>query len=238
MSNTWSTTSVTVLACAVLAATAAAPFAARELKAQVGHPPDRSPYRDIRVSHALLLSAGYMNGSGGKLRAGPSVGPVAGFRYTIYLGGPFEAIMGAAGAALERVVYSNGVPGDTLRQGVLLAEAGLGFVITGRKSWHGLAPYLGAALGAAFGESVPEDTTGFNFRRRFQFGGQAGIRWYPTSIFSVQLELKNTLWRLVYPASFFRNPPGQPLLNPSTDSGRQWTHNPSLSLGIGLRIRS
>lgn len=238
MSNTWPTTIGSVLACAALASTAATPFAAPALKAQVGHPPNRSPYRDIRVSHALTLSAGYVNGSGGKLRAGPSVGPVASLRYSIHLGGPFEAVMGAAGAELERTVYANGVPSDTVRQGVLLADVGLGFVVTGHKTWHGLAPYVGVTLGAAFGEGVPEDTTGFNFKRRFQFGPQAGIRWYPTSSLSVQLEFKDTLWRLVYPASFFRNPPGQPLLKPSVDSDRQWTHNPALSFGIGLKIRS
>lgn len=208
------------------------------LQAQVGHPPDRSPYRDIRVSHSLILGGGYLRGSGGKIGAGPSEGPIAGLRYSIYLGGPFEAVIGAAGASLLRPIYSNGIPSDTVRQEVLVADAGLGFLLTGRKTWRGLAPYFGATLGAAFGESVPEDTTGFAFRRRFQFGPHVGVRWYPSQALSVRLELRDILWRLVYPRSFFVNPPNDPLLDASIDSQREWTHNPALTLSIGLRIRS
>lgn len=211
---------------------------ADSLEAQVGHPPDRSPYRDLRVSHSLTLGSGYLRGSGGKVGAGPSQGPLAAVRYSIYLGGPFEAVIGAAGASLSRVIYSNGIPGDTVRQEILIADAGFGFLLTGRKTWHGLVPYFGATLGAAFGESVPEDTTGFTFRRRFQFGPHAGVRWYPSQAWSIRLEFRDILWRLVYPRSFFVNPPGQPLLNESTDGQRQWTHNPALTLWVGLRIRS
>jgi hypothetical protein len=211
---------------------------AGSLEAQVGHPPDRSPYRDIRVSHSLIVGGGYLKGSGGKIGAGPSEGPVAGLRYSIHLGGPFEAVIGAAGASLLRPIYSNGIPGDTVRQEVLIADAGLGFLLTGRKSWRGLVPYFGATLGAAFGEGVPQDTTGFVFRRRFQFGPHAGVRWYPSQALSLRVELRDILWRLVYPRSFFVNPPSQPLLDRSTDPERQWTHNPALTLSIGLRIRS
>ncbi len=211
---------------------------AGSLEAQVGHPPDRSPYRDLRVSHSLIIGGGYVWGSGGKIGAGPSEGPMAGLRYSIHLGGPFEAVIGAAGASLLRAVYSNGIPSDTVRQEILVADAGLGLLLTGRKTWRGLLPYLGATLGAAFGESVPQDTTGFTFRRRFQFGPHLGVRWYLSQAMSIRLEFRDIVWRLVYPRSFFVNPPDQPLLDASADGERQWTHNPSLTLSIGLRIRS
>jgi hypothetical protein len=208
------------------------------VEAQVGHPPDRSPYRDLRVSHSLVLGSGYLLGSGGKIGAGPSQGPVVGLRYSIHLGGPFEAVIGAAGASLSRPIYSNGVPSDTVRQEVLIADAGLAFLLTGRKSWRGLVPYIGATLGAAFGENVPQDTSGFTFRRRFQFGPQVGVRWYPSQALGLRFEFRDILWRLVYPRSFFVNPPNDPVLDASTDSRQQWTHNPALTLSIGFRVRS
>ncbi|HWP36796.1 MAG TPA: hypothetical protein VNL18_04500, partial [Gemmatimonadales bacterium] len=54
----------------------------RSAPGQVGHAPERSPYRDLPARQILLLQGGYLFGSGGSARAGPHNGPFAGIRYT------------------------------------------------------------------------------------------------------------------------------------------------------------
>jgi hypothetical protein len=206
---------------------------------QVGHLPERSPFRDLEVRHALVLQGGYLTGSGGRASAGPTDGPMATLRYTIHLGGPVEAILGVAGADLQRVVHNSGLPPDTVGQSVLLGEAGFGFLITGEKTWHGLVPYVAATMGAAFGGSVPSDSSGFEFRTRFHFGPQVGIRWYATRKVSLRLEGRDLMWRLRYPASYYVLDLSSGVLPPllPTDPDREWVHNLSLTLALGFAIR-
>ncbi|HEX9581896.1 MAG TPA: hypothetical protein VF970_12400 [Gemmatimonadales bacterium] len=208
---------------------------------QVGHRPEGSPFRDLQVRHALLFQGGYLSGSGGRAAAGPTDGPMVGLRYTIHLGGPWEAIFGAAGADLQRVVHSPGLAPDTVGQSVLMGETGFAFLLTGEKSWHGLVPYVAATMGAAFGGSVPADSTsGYQFQTKFHFGPQVGVRWYTTRRISLRLEGRDVMWRLRYPASFFDLVPGSlviPPLLPGFDPDREWTHNLSLTLALGFAIR-
>ena len=49
--------------------------------AQVGHPPDRSPYRTIRYGQYVGASASYFNGVGGRIGVAPHKGAMAGLRY-------------------------------------------------------------------------------------------------------------------------------------------------------------
>src|SRR5207247_8088469 len=62
---------------------------------------------------------------------------------------------------------------------VVLADAGLQLVLTGKKTWRGFAPYLGGALGVAVGGRSPRDTSRYDFGTKFAVMPEAGIRWYP-----------------------------------------------------------
>lgn len=206
--------------------------------AQVGHDPDRSPYRDLQASHTLIMSVGYLAGSGGRLSAGPADGPLAGARYSLRLGGPFEAVLGLVGGRLQRVIYDSIVASDTAVQYVAIADAGFHFLITGQKSWRGLVPYFGATMGVVYADPVPADSgTAFRFRTKFQFGPQVGIRWYPSRGLSVRIEGRDILWRVRYPAQFFRLPAGAPPLDSSSDPDREWVHNPALTIALGVATR-
>jgi len=230
------------MACAVgLLIVLAFVFAPRTAWAQVGHPPESSPYRDLTVRHALMLQGGYLSGSGGRAAAGPTDGVLLGLRYTIHLGGPVEAIFGVGGADLQRVVHNPAAAPVTVSQSVMITEAGFGFLITGEKTWHGLVPYVATTMGAAFGGSVPADTSGFTFQTKFHFGPQVGIRWYASPRLSFRLEGRDVMWRLRYPNSFFTLFPGSTVLPPliqGIDPSREWTHNLSLTLALGFAIRN
>lgn len=213
----------------------------RAAHSQVGHRPEQSPFRDLTVRHALLVQGSYLAGSGGRAEAGPADGPVASLRYTIHLGGAWEAIFGVGGADLQRVVHTPGLDPDTVGQSVLLGEVGFGFLLTGQKTWHGLVPYVAATMGAAFGGNVPADSTsGYRFQTKFHFGPQVGIRWYTSPKFSLRLEGRDLMWRLRYPNSYFDPVTGSTWIPPllrGRDPMAEWTHNLSLTLALGIAIR-
>lgn len=214
--------------------------------AQVGYPPDASPYRDMRVSQYLTLTAGYLTGGTGDAGVGPTDGLLGGIRWDIRLSGPAYAHFGVSGGLLERLVIdpTRGVEDrirDTVRQSVYVADAGLGLVLTGQKTWNGLAPYVAATLGLALGGAVPEDSSGFRFSTRFHIGPQVGVRWHVGERLHLRLEGRDILWRLRYPPGFFSRPAGAPddppVLDPEQSKGAQWVHHPTLVLSIGYALR-
>src|SRR3990172_12644690 len=77
-------------------------LAARPAPAQVGHDPQPSPYRDLRASHQITFSGGYLSGGGGEAGVGPKQGPLAGLRYSLSLSGALEMTVGAHGGSLDR----------------------------------------------------------------------------------------------------------------------------------------
>ena len=210
--------------------------------AQVGHDPAHSPYRDIRGSQAFTAVVGYLSGSSGKVGVGPSDGKTIGAKWEIRLGGPTTAFVGFEVADLERAVIDpRRGPADrvvgTADQSVSLATVGINIYLTGPKTWHGIAPYLGFGMGLAFGGEVPEDSSDFAFNTRFQLEPHFGIKWLPNQRVTFRFELKDVLWQLRYPSAFFNDPefaPGQPpVLDPNVDSDTQWVHHPTFSISIG-----
>jgi hypothetical protein len=213
--------------------------------AQVGHRPDASPYREIAGKYSLTLFGGQSWGSGGKVEVGPGGGPLGGARFDLHLAGPGAIQLGLALGSFDRVLLnpSDTVPENrvlgTTSQSVILVDGGLNFVFTGEKTWHGLAPYLGASLGLALGGDVPEDTlSGFTFSTKFIVGPQLGVRWHITDRVLVRFEARDVIWRLSYPGGFFELPEGtsedvEPLLDPRFNKQTQWTHNPMLLAALG-----
>ena len=219
---------------------------ARGLGAQVGYPPEKSPYRDIVSSQGFSLYGGYLAGSRGRVGIGPAGGPVGGVRYDLSIGGPTDVVFGAGYGTLKRFVVDPGA--DTLTrttgpvtQPMVLVEAGLKVLLTGRKTWHRLAPYIGANIGMAFGGNIAQDTSGFNFNSKFLVGPQLGVHWYPSESITVRLEGRDLFWQLKYPSSFFatpaRAPTQPPVLNTTTDPSSEWIQHPGLLLSIGFAFR-
>ncbi|MFZ5623762.1 MAG: hypothetical protein ACOY71_04930 [Gemmatimonadota bacterium] len=220
----------------------AAPLAS--LHAQVGYPPSKSPYRDIPQAGSFTFTAGRFGGNGGKLGIGPHGGTQYGLRYELRLGRPISFLVGGHYADLERLVAN---PSDSVarritgpvKQSVVIAEAGLLFTLTGAKTWHRLAPYVGVTGGLAFGSTTPQDTTGYNFGNKFVVTPLAGIKVYFTERLHLRGEIRSTFWQIKYPATFTqppaKEPGGAPLITDRDLS--QWTGHAVYLMGMGYAFR-
>ncbi len=130
------------------AAACLAVFQTTTALAQVGHLPENSPYEDMRIKQALVFYGGLMSGGEGNAGVGPTDGPVGGARWELTAGAPSILFLGLSVANLERLLVNPDDPPDTrffgsANQRIVMLDAGLNFVLTGRKTWLGLAPYLG-----------------------------------------------------------------------------------------------
>src|SRR5712691_9628035 len=138
------------------------------LSAQVGHYPTHSPYRDVRRGGVAVITFGYLGGERGGPGVGMANGPSGGLRYEVSFGSALGASLGIAYAKPTRFVIDPTKDSLSRKTGpfdsdVILADVGLQLTLTGRKTWHGLAPFLGGALGIAISGSSPPDPSGFDF---------------------------------------------------------------------------
>ena len=222
------------------AAACLAVFQTTPALAQVGHLPESSPYKDMRIKQALVFYGGLMSGGEGNAGVGPADGPVGGARWEVTVGAPSILFLGLSLANLERPLVNPDDPPDTrffgsANQRIFMADAGLSFVLTGRKTWRGLAPYLGVGFGVAFGESVPEDSSQYTFKTKFHIDPTIGIRFHPSPRFHFRIEGRAVVWRLNYPQQFFDGT--DPLLNDLIQTNTNWTVHPTLLFGIGYTLR-
>ncbi len=213
--------------------------------AQVGHLPDRSPYKDMRIKQSISVMAGYLTGGRGTAGVGPSGGSLMGVRWDITVGAPTVAFLSIARADLVRNLVRPTEPEatrffGTARQEVFIVDGGFDLILTGRKTWRGFAPYFGASLGAAFGGAVPEDSV-FRFNSKFQVGPALGVRWHPTRRFHLRFETRDILWRVNYPDIFFlppiAAPDDPPLLDPIIQKSAEWTHHLVLVFSVAYALR-
>ncbi|MGH7671535.1 MAG: hypothetical protein ACREMC_01450 [Gemmatimonadales bacterium] len=212
------------------------------LSAQVGHDPAHSPYRDIRRGAGPVVFAGRLTGDRGRVGVGPGDALSIGLRYERSLSRAMVLQFSTALLKGDRFIVNPAADSASpnRRTGpvdadVLLTEMGLQLRLTGAKTWHGLAPYLGAGIGLAFDARSPGDTTrsGYRFGTKATMAGIAGVRWHPARRVTVHADAHALFWRLRYPVSF-HTPAGDgtrvlPLSQRLTD----WTLHPWISLGVG-----
>ncbi|MGH7459017.1 MAG: hypothetical protein ACREKN_08085 [Longimicrobiaceae bacterium] len=216
---------------AAAALAVAAPAAAQEID---------SPYRYLEETKALGGYGGYLWTGRGEIGAGPAPAPLAGLRFSVRFAGPAYGDFRLGFSPSERTVYRAAEPGDTTLVKVgtasaplVIAEAGLRFQVTGPRSWRKLAPYLAAsgALAADLGrgddfeEEVPEDER-FDFGPALAVGVAAGTDWYLSERLSLNLELRDYIWRLQVPDG----------LRAAASEERQWINNLALTVGAALHF--
>jgi hypothetical protein len=211
----------------------------------VGHPPGHSPYRDIAKGHTVTALAGAFGGSGGRFGIGPHDGPVFGIRYDIRNSSPVALGLQLARADLDRlivnpfVVLANRVSGP-VQQKVTFVEADLQLNLTGGKSWHRLAPFIGAGVGLTLPSGTAADTSGFELGKRVYFSPGAGFRFFLTDRVHLRAEARVAFWKLKYPASFTREPPDEPGTPDNSNAvitdGRvsEWSTSSWLQAGLGF----
>ena len=212
--------------------------------AQVGHAPSGSPFRDIRKGHTFTVTGGYFGGSGGQFKIGPHGGEVFGGRYDIRTANTLQIGLAVARGNLDRFIVdpfvrlANRTSGP-VRQSVTFAELALQFNLSGGKSWHRIAPFIGAGVGLAFGSATPADTSQYKFGRKLYLAPSAGFRFFITDRLHLRGEARAAFWKLNYPTTFQAEPieePGTPE-NPNAvivgNNLSEWTASPWLQVGLG-----
>jgi hypothetical protein len=229
---------VTILATAVLALLALSPGTA---SAQVGHPPGRSPYRDIPKGHTVTGFAGLFGGTGGRFAIAPHDGPVFGLRYDIRTASALQMGLVLGRGNLERMIVNpfveveNRVSGPVDQQ-VSFVELDLQLNLTGGKTWHRLAPFVGAGGGLAFASGTAADTSGFDLGNKIYLAPHAGFRFFLTDRLHLRTEARVIFWKVNYPTSFTQEPTVDPDLPPVIDDGRvsEWATSSWLQAGLGF----
>lgn len=207
--------------------------------AQVGHDPGRSPYNDVRRGAVGIIAFGYLGGSRGSLGVGLSDGKTGGIRYEAQFGAIGASLGLAYGRTSRYVVDPTKDSLSPLRKtgpfpnDVVLADAGLQLMLTGRKTWRGFAPYVGGSLGFAIGGASPRDSSGYKFGTKFTIAPNAGLRWYPARRLSVRGDFRLVLWKLNYPISYKQPASDGSRVLPLTAALTEWTSHPWATIGVG-----
>jgi hypothetical protein len=212
--------------------------------AQVGHRPESSPFRDIRKGHTFTVTGGYFGGSGGQFNIGPHRGKVFGARYDIRTANTLQIGVAVARSNLDRFIVDPFVRlanrrSGPVRQSVTFAELNLQFNLSGGKSWHRLAPFVGAGVGLAFATSTPGDTSQYKFGRKFYLAPNVGFRFFITDRLHLRGEARAAFWKLNYPTTFQDEPKEEPGIPPNSNAVIQdsklseWTGSPWLQVGLG-----
>jgi len=202
--------------------------------AQVGYPPAESPFRDLVYKQEFSLVAGYYGAGKDPVGVAPQSGPFLGARYEVHIGGPAQFAVRAARVFSERNVLDPSQPLDDRIVGtstwpLYLADLGITFNLTGRKSYRGLVPLVTVGGGIASDFKGSEDVGGYKFGTAFALSYGAGVRWVSGGRYELRLDLLDYLYQVRYPNSYFV--PNGTL--PAVRSGSQnvWTHNAAITLG-------
>ncbi len=210
----------------------AAPSPARGQQA-VGHEPENSPYRDIADHQGFTLFVGHFDGAPGPAGVGPQSATAFGARLQIRLSNPIDLWATIAEARSSRLVLDAST--DTAKSlgtkplSFLMYDLGLALNLTGDKTWHGLAPYVGVGLGVATPSQVKIDPGGFQLGTSFALMPTIGTRWFVLPPLAIHLEVRDYLWRIQYPLQFYNSyyysgTTATPILHTGI-SDRMWTHD-------------
>jgi hypothetical protein len=208
--------------------------------AQVGHRPSDSPYRDIYKGHTFTPLVGWIGGKGGEFRIAPHQGVFYGFRYDVRTASALQFGLQVGQADLDRLIVDPFVEVEDrmtgpVRQRLSFVELDLQLNLTGGKTWHRLAPYVGLGGGLAFASGTAADTSGFELGNKFYFAPHAGIRFFVTPRLHLRGDARLGFWKLNYPDSFTQPPPEEPSAAPVITDGKvsEWSTVPWFQAGLG-----
>ncbi len=192
---------------------------AAPLTAQVGHNPASSPYRDIRYGKTFTALVGDIGGNGGKIGVGPHDGRSYGGRFDIRLSAPVTFGLSISKATLQRLVVSAADSVATrvtgpVDQDVTFIEAALQLNLTGRKTWHRLAPFISGSAGWMHGADLKAsqgaDSSGYRFGNKIYLTPSAGLNLVLTDNVALRFEARQMFWKLSYPLSYTNEPAAEP----------------------------
>lgn len=218
------------------------------LAAQVGHPPAESPFRDFATAQGLTFSTGWFFGDETEAGVGAQASTSFALQLNTRLSGPIDLLATLVYIPSSRYVVDPNKPVATrvsgpIPYGLFSAELGLGLNLTGAKSWHRLAPYVGLGIGVMIPTDPTTDPGGYKAGTNFTFAPAVGMRYVLSRSFALQFEAKDNTIRYEWPLDYFRpgtsqgtNLPYDPVLDPTRYDDRDTTHNFTLSAGLSYRF--
>src|SRR5687768_14012049 len=111
-----------------------------------------SPYRFLEKIQGIGVNAGYLFTDRGEFDTGPHSAPIVTLDYRGRFAGPLAGVVAVSYLPSQRTVYGPAAGGTITPLGdtdahLIQAQAGLEFTFTGARTWHSLAPFLGATGG-------------------------------------------------------------------------------------------
>lgn len=209
------------------------------LQAQVGHDPSRSPFHDLTTTQGFSLVVGRFAGNRTVAGVGARPGVFVGLRFDTRLSGPAGFWASVARISSSRLVVSP----DTVitvtgpvDMPLIAADLGIALNLTGAKSWHHLAPFVGLGIGVLSPTKSVTDQGGYAAATNFSFVPTIGTRLFVGRKLAVRLDARDYYFRYEWPLSYYggtdaNNVVYPPVLDESTPA-RQWTHNLALSVGL------
>ncbi|MBI1723798.1 MAG: hypothetical protein HYR48_07815 [Gemmatimonadetes bacterium] len=222
------------LAAAAFLLTACPPV---RLSAQVGHDPSRSPFHDLTTTQGFSLSLGRFAGNRTVAGVGARPGILVGVRFDTRLSGPADLWASVARIASSRRVVD---PTDTVLEvtgpvdmPLIAADLGIALNLTGAKTWHGIAPFVGIGLGILAPTKAATDPGGYRAASNFSFVPTLGTRVVLGRSLAMRLDARDYYFRYEWPLAYYGlDADGNPLLLDESTPDRQWTHNVALSVGL------
>jgi hypothetical protein len=208
------------------------------LAAQVGHPPDQSPFRDIGLAMRITPFGGWYSASRDAAGVLPRSGPLVGLRWDMHVGGPGELTVRLAMVPTDRDVIDPDQPaGDRLVESRKLTlgfgDVGISFHLTGNKSWHRIVPLVHAGLGLA-SDFNGADIGGFKHGSEFSLMYGAGVRYVTGRRFEFRADVGSYFYQLEYPSSYYAlGADGTSVLTPATPRA-DWRNNWTFSIGAAF----
>ena len=218
--------------------------------AQVGYPPDRSPFRDIAESMEATFYTGWFNARKDPAKVAPRSGPLVGVHYQWRMSGPANFTFDFARVESERRVLDperdttsrpacpSGGPDckavGVFRWPLYTTDIGLALSLSGARSWYGLVPQVRGGLGVVYDFHTKPDVGEFAFGTRFAFTWGAGIRWMPGRSGRIQVrgDLINRLYSVRYPITYYRGSDDGSSIFEADQNRSAWLNNPAFTIGL------
>jgi hypothetical protein len=208
-------------------------------RAQVGHLPQNSPFRDVETSQELTFFGGRYGAGQDAINVAPHGGPMFGLRYEKHLGGPASLMVRWSHVNSERFPIDPTKSGSAAQLGkksvsLNLYDINLALNLTGEKSFHHIVPVVNVGAGiASCSCTVALDPYKFGTPFAFSFGG--GLRYVPGGRFQLRADLNDYLYQLKYPTQYYRVPTdGTAPAVPPNQSRTFWKNNVALTLGASV----
>lgn len=224
---------------------------AAPLSAQVGYPPQQSPYRDLRETMEVTLYSGYFRAKKDPARVAPVSGPMFGAQYQWRAGGPAHLTVDVARVESERRVLDpdkNGIDPTTntaclltdvncksagvYRWPLYMVDGGVTMALTGERSFMRMVPLVKAGVGLVTDFHSQPDVGAFGFGTRFALTWGAGLRVVPGGRYSVRADISNRLYTVKYPISYYVPSEDGSTIFATTQSRTAWLNNPAFTIGV------